>query len=166
MISRYLHVLYCDDVRNEVSNKTSLIGVYGADLLASEIPMVVPKLAMVITVAGDASDPIENLSIAVFRDDEQITEIIVNAQDIAQIRQLAQSSEPKDDIRSSDAKRMFAYNMVIAMAPFPIEKPFVLRVMATTEREELRGPALRIALNPIAKPAETAASAAAEESLH
>jgi hypothetical protein len=160
--------MYCDDVRNEVSNKTSLIGVYGADLLASEIPMVLPKLALLITVAGDASDPIETLSLAVFRDEEQVTEILVKAQDIAQARQLERErvSELKGEIPPSDAKRMFTLNMVIAMAPFPIEKPFVLRVIATTEREELRGPALRIALNPTAKQAEPSASPAAEESLH
>ena len=163
MINRYLHVIYCDDVRNEVSNKTSLIGVYGADLLASEIPMVMPKLALVITVAGDALDPIEKLSLAVLRDDERIAEISVKTEDIAQARH---RYELKSETPLTDTKRMFTLNTVIAMAPFPIEKPFVLRVIATTEREELRGPALRVALNPTAKPAEASASPAAEESLH
>ncbi len=166
MINRYLHVVYCEDVRNELHNKTSLIGVYGADLFASEIPMVLPKLALVITVAGDASDPIEKLSLEVLRDNERIAEIAVKEQDIAQTRQLALASVLKGEAPTSDVKLMFTFNAVIAISPFPIERPFVLRVIATTEREELRGPALRVALNTTAKPTDTPAKTTAEESLH
>lgn len=166
MINRYLHVIYCEDVRNELRNKTSLIGIYGADLFASEMPMVLPKLALVITVAGDVSEPIEKLSLELLRDDERLTEISVKPEDLRQAYQQARASEPKAEIPPNEKRRMFTFNTVIAMAPFPIEKPFVLRVIATTEREELRGPALKIALNPSAKQAETSASSAAEESLH
>jgi hypothetical protein len=40
--------LFCDDVRNEVGNKLSLMGVYGQDLLLREFPATLPKLCAVM----------------------------------------------------------------------------------------------------------------------
>lgn len=47
------HVAYChfcDDVRSEIGNKTSLMGIYGGELLVPVMPTMVPRLAVVIFV--------------------------------------------------------------------------------------------------------------------
>ncbi len=41
-------VLICDDVRNELGNKLSIMGIYGPELWLGKIPAVMPKLCFVI----------------------------------------------------------------------------------------------------------------------
>ena len=60
---RYLEVIYCDDVRQEVGNKQSLIGVYPGDLYLEALPAVLPKLCMVATLVIPAAECFESLRI-------------------------------------------------------------------------------------------------------
>ncbi len=60
---RHLEVIYCDDVRQEVGNKQSLIGVYPGDLYLEALPAVLPKLCMVATLVIPAAECYESLRI-------------------------------------------------------------------------------------------------------
>ena len=42
------HTIICDDIRQEIGNKLSFIGIYGPTLLVTKIPYVFPKLCFVI----------------------------------------------------------------------------------------------------------------------
>jgi hypothetical protein len=42
------HTVICDDIRQEIGNKHSFIGVYGPIILVSKIPYVFPKLSFVL----------------------------------------------------------------------------------------------------------------------
>ena len=162
-MNRYLHVVYCDDVRNELNNKTSLIGVYGADLLVSEMPAVLPQLFLVISVVADAAEPIERLTIVVSRDEEQLAEISPSGDDLAKGREQAQA------LRVQGPQSLLAIHtigLVLRVAPFPIEQAGVLRVRAKTEREELRGPGLRIGLDPALKKPAASEKTSAEPQIH
>jgi hypothetical protein len=147
-MTRYLHVVFCDDVRQEVGNKMSLIGVYGADLFVNELPIVLPKLAIFITVATEESNPFASLSLAIYRGDERISEIVIGDQDLANTRQQAHDLPDAENATTLGPPRLITHNAVVAIAPFPIEKPQILRIIATTESGEILGPALRIGLAP------------------
>ncbi len=41
-------VLLCDDVRNEIGNKLSIMGIYGPELWIGKLPAVMPKLCFVV----------------------------------------------------------------------------------------------------------------------
>ncbi len=41
------YTIICDDIREEVNNKLSFIGVYGSNILVSKIPFVFPKLCFI-----------------------------------------------------------------------------------------------------------------------
>ena len=47
-IAKKYHVILCDDVRNEVGNKLSFMGVYGPELWLGKLPAVMPKLCFVV----------------------------------------------------------------------------------------------------------------------
>ena len=162
-MNRYIHVIYCDDVRNELNNKTSFIGIYGSDLFVSEMPAVLPQLFLVISVVTDAADPIESLRIVISRDDEQVAEISPSADVLAKGRQQAQANSPPG---AQSLPAVYTIGAVLKIAPFPIERQGVLRVKATTEREELRGPGLRIGLAPSAKEPATPEGMLAQAPLH
>lgn len=44
---RLIDWIICDDVRLEVSGKTSIIGMYGSDVVVPLIPMVMPQLCLI-----------------------------------------------------------------------------------------------------------------------
>jgi len=51
------YAIVCDDIRHEIGDKFSLIGVYGSDICVARIPFSFPKLGAVISYrnmrAGD-----------------------------------------------------------------------------------------------------------------
>jgi hypothetical protein len=47
-IAKKYHVILCDDVRNEVGNKLSFMGVYGPELWVGKLPAIMPKLCFVV----------------------------------------------------------------------------------------------------------------------
>jgi hypothetical protein len=42
------YAIICDDIRHEIGDKFSLIGVYGSDICVAQIPFTLPKLGAVI----------------------------------------------------------------------------------------------------------------------
>ena len=42
------YAMICDDIRHEVGDKFSLIGVYGSDIYAANMPFLFPKLSVAI----------------------------------------------------------------------------------------------------------------------
>ena len=51
-IAKRIFTILCDDVREEKSNKLTLVGVYSKDIVFKEIPSIYPKLCLVIFVEG------------------------------------------------------------------------------------------------------------------
>lgn len=47
-VAKKINTILCDDVRSEVGNKFSLIGIYSKDIVFNEIPALYPKLCIVI----------------------------------------------------------------------------------------------------------------------
>lgn len=47
-IAKKYTVLLCDDVRNELGNKLSIMGIYGPELWLGKLPAVMPKLCFVV----------------------------------------------------------------------------------------------------------------------
>lgn len=53
---------FCDDIRQEVGGKTTLVGVYQEVLIPDEIPCIIPKLCIFMTIITEhdiADVPIE-----------------------------------------------------------------------------------------------------------
>ena len=45
---KFEYAIICDDIRQEISNKLSFIGIYGKDIFVSKIPFTFPKLCFAI----------------------------------------------------------------------------------------------------------------------
>lgn len=138
-MGRYLHTIYCDDVRLEVGNKQSLMGIYSSELFVPEFPIALPKLCIVVNLVTPIDKPLKELTIKVTKDNETLIEVPVTGE---------QLSEPQTSIIENGEKdnpdRRIALNFTLMLAPFHIEKECVLRVRALTESGELKGNGLRI----------------------
>lgn len=145
MSDRHVHVTYCDDIRQEVGNKRSLIGVYTRDLFVQAIPVTLPKLGIVVSILTPIDRPFQKLSLRV----QQGEAVLISTEDlVAGFKSISEA--PLDDLdREIDgqaAPSSLICNIEILLAPFRIDAEHNIRVIATTEDGELRGRALRVRL--------------------
>jgi hypothetical protein len=61
--------VWCDDIREEVGNKLSFMGVYNQVVVAS-IPSVIPRLAAHMTVFTPIARPVKKLAFKILKSDE------------------------------------------------------------------------------------------------
>ena len=131
-ITRHLEVIFCDDIREEVGNKISFMGVYSADLTVPVLPIVLNKLCIVVRAITNNSDPFESLNVSVLQGDDSAE--LINTGPIAL------------PVVNPDSKEssLQVVQLTFMLTPFQIDKETTIRVVATTEREELSGANLRI----------------------
>lgn len=60
-----LHALWCDDIRQEVGNKPSFMGVYTGALVVPQLPLTLPKLCVWLTVTAPPTLALQDLVVAV-----------------------------------------------------------------------------------------------------
>ncbi len=140
-VSRHLEVIYCDDIREEVGNKISYMGVYWGELWVQAAPVTLAKLCIAIKVVTDIADPFEALEVRIVKGEKE--------DDLLSTGPIPAPTQPT--ISDNNATRIIV-QMVFILAPFQIEEETVIRVKAKTEREELSSMALRIRIGTQATP--------------
>lgn len=140
---RYLHALFCDDIREEVGGKYSLMGMYGSDLLVTTAGVLtLPKLCVVVRAVSAIERPFQALTVQVLRDTEGSEVELATTGAI----QLPPAPEFPPDARTMDVQVM------LVMSPFATEQDCVLRVRASTESGPLEAAPLRVRLMPQTPP--------------
>lgn len=138
----YLHCIYTDDVRQEVSGKMMIIGMYTGDMQVSKLPATLPQLAIIATlnVPRDSDIPPESmrsLKLVLTYDDKELISID------APVEVLPPAQGPLD----ADAVG-FMVQMVVQVSPFAIEKESKLRTSVIINgTETLVGNSLKVKLN-------------------
>lgn len=130
---RFVIAQFCDDIRQEVGNKFSLMGCYGDDLIVDQFPVILPKFAAQIRAATSIDQPFAKLVVRAFLNDELLAEIEIPQEQLTAVQEKAR----QDSLRISVIAMM-------AFAPLPIQGPCRLRTEAETESEVLRGSFLNI----------------------
>lgn len=111
--SRWMHVMYCDDLREEVGGKTSYMGVYDGKMLVREFPVMLPKLCVIATVSTPIHKPFGILLVSVHQDGRRISTARVS----------------KDVLDNWDGDK-FLFHFLFPN--FRIESPCTLRVECTS----------------------------------
>lgn len=130
---RTAHAIYCDDVRQEIGNKLSLIGVYTGQLLVPKLPISLPKLCIVLEVRTAASAPFTDIRVEVLKNKEVLISAIAQPPAEAQKSTAEKASEHVDD-----SSRIITAKLVMELAPFKIEEGFLLRTVVAADGETLR----------------------------
>ena len=65
----YCYVIWCDDVRQELGNKPSFMGVYTGGLVLPGLPAVLPRLTAWVVLSMPLGRPWAAVSISLARDD-------------------------------------------------------------------------------------------------
>lgn len=131
--SRHIEVIYCDDIREEVGNKVSYMGIYSKDLFVPTAPVVLPKLCIAVKVVTDMTDPFRELEVRILKGEDEV-----------ELLTTGPIPGPPDDWTSEDNSTFMVAQMAFMLAPYQIDGDTILRIRARTEREDLKGRALRI----------------------
>jgi hypothetical protein len=134
---RYVHTVWCDDIRQEIGNKPSFMGVFAGGILLPAVPAALSRLGVYTWVVSPVDKPIESLQLQVVRDDGLV------------LAEIKPEAPPHSAIpRVEGATRQV---VVVGVNMGPVEIPeackwFVVKVKA--DGDELEGPKLRITVNP------------------
>ena len=115
---------FCDDVRQEIGNKFSLMGCYGTDLYVPAFPITLPKLCAFVHVRTPREQPFRRLTLRLVRGGETLSELVANPD------KLNAGETP-------DWARWLSMTGILAVAPFHASGPCRLQVLAETESETL-----------------------------
>lgn len=132
--ARFVTVQFCDDIRQEVGNKYSLVGCYGPSMLLSVMPVVLPKLCAFVRIYTPVNRPFAKLSIHVLRGDQLLTEMEIPQEALSSIRATEHLAGENFVIVGSG----------LAIFPLAIEEPCMLRIEVETDEGPIKGDALRI----------------------
>ena len=130
---RFLIGLYCDDIRNEVGNKLTLVGCYDADLLLNAFPTILPKFAVYARAYTPAGKPFQKLILRLRQNENLLGELEFPA---AQLAAEAATDRPNS--------RWVIIQSVMFMSPLLIQSSGFLCLEAETEEGLLLGSKLMI----------------------
>lgn len=144
---RFVHAVFCDDIRQEMGGKVSLMGCFQGDLLVPFLPVALPKLCVFVTVSTPVKRPLTRLTIRIMQDDTELASL-----DVPEGSTMAPIVE--------DGVTRILANAAMVFSPFAIPAPTSIRVAVVTEEGEIIGPRLRIKVMPkqAAVPADKKAS--------
>lgn len=120
--SRYGVVQFCDDIRQEIGNKFSLMGCYADSLITNSLPIVFPKLCAQVKLFTPAAKPFERLTVRAILENELLGELSVG-----ELR--AGPFVSADGLRARYITAMLNF----VFATLAVEKPSRLRIEAETE---------------------------------
>ncbi|TPQ24916.1 hypothetical protein [Methylomonas koyamae] len=140
MTDRYLHAIWCDDIRLEVGNKPSFMGVYIGGMQIPAAPFVLSKLCCQLWATTPIDKPFRKADIKISFDNGTVVGNMV-------------MDDPAEAIESLDAASVEArtFIMNIGMNIIGLEIPENCRYLAVTmetESETLEGPKLMISVAP------------------
>ena len=140
---RFITAIFCDDIRQEVGNKLSYMGCYQGEIVVQMTPAVLPKLCVFISISTPKEKHFKSLTFRVVQDDDvELARIDIPEDGITGITQISDETATRRSI-----------NTAIVFSPFVIEKPAMLRLMATTEEGEITGPRILIKVAATQEPA-------------
>ena len=133
---RYVFCQYADDIRQEMGNKISMMGIYqGGMHVTGPVPQQLPKLVISSIFNTPVEQRVENISVDVILNEEVLQNVTPPQESLREMQDAAH--------KSSDAK-MLSMQMVFVMQPFPINGSGKLRVRIVADGEIFDSNALQI----------------------
>lgn len=140
-MNRHVETTWCDDIRQEVGEKYSAMGVYTGVLLVPTFPMALPKLCLMLRIITPAEQPLRSVTMRILKDDAVLVETSLNEGQLT-------IPEPFPEMIPDNGERVRILAMPFMFSPFNLDTPCTLRVRIQTEAEELKGLGLRVTYLP------------------
>lgn len=139
---RYLQTQFCDDIRHEIGNKLSMMGIYHSALLVEKFPAELPRLFVSMKANADEGEEFKRLRFIVLINDDPLIEMDIPEDDLA---------KPAPAIPlingASDLRRQQSFQTFIQLPPLTLAQSGILRTRIITEQETIYGDGLTILAN-------------------
>jgi hypothetical protein len=120
-----IFAVFCDDIRHEVGNKASLIGIYNGDLLASDLPIFMPRLGVMFQLRTPLDYELSNVTYRITSGDEVIMQVDIMVEAGPSRSRIAESRPDGQDPTSFRSVVSF-----LAIPPMTFTSPCTLRAIA------------------------------------
>jgi hypothetical protein len=145
----YGYTTFCDDIRMEVGNKLTFVGIYTDQfvLYADALPAAVPKLAMSVTYRQRYDRMILPVQFRIFFPWTPETPMVVDLPDLAQSS--IEGAEALTE-RSSGEVAFVTSTFNFGFSPFVIASPGIIKVRAVRGDDLIRLGGIEIIVQPTA----------------
>lgn len=133
--SRFVIAQFCDDIRQEIGNKYSLMGCYGHEMIIEKLPVSLPKLGILVNVFTGVAHPFSRLVIRAMMNDEIVAELEVPVENV---------SEAFQQIASTSELGRVAFKAMLVLSPLVVVEPCKVSVVAETEDGIIEGSYIKI----------------------
>ncbi|QKZ05856.1 DUF6941 family protein [Pseudomonas eucalypticola] len=82
-MSRFAYASFCDDVRPEINNKFSLMGLYAADMIFGDFPTTLPKMCVIMHIVTSVDKPFQEIVCAGRFQDNEVFKIHLKTSNLA-----------------------------------------------------------------------------------
>jgi len=139
-----LSTTYCDDIRQEIGGKLSLMGVYNGVMFVQQFPVTLPKFWVVANYVVSRDEPPKSLKFRVFKNNEPLADLDATPEYLEQLAHAREPVVPPPD----GSQKVISTQTQVCFAPLVIDAPCVLRVVAITDKKEVRGLGLQVQQQP------------------
>lgn len=138
-MNRYATCIICDDIRQEVGGKFSLMGVYGGEMTVSPIPALLSRLCFSAQISTPRDEPFRSLEVRFEFGEQLISQITIPAEELDNLRTNALA-------QGDDAEPVERYSIAVnhGISPFVIESDGVVRVIFIADGKEHVAAKLRV----------------------
>ncbi|TXI03175.1 MAG: hypothetical protein E6Q76_14115 [Rhizobium sp.] len=138
---RYGYCIFCDDVRTEIGEKLSFIGVYSGVLMLPEFPFSLPKFCVHVNLITLATEPYRSIVLrCVAPGDRQ--PLLEERLDPAQLNEQKDLTEGAE---ASDIPLNVVVGASLLFSPLILRRPGLLTVSAIIDDKPAEIASLRIA---------------------
>lgn len=138
-MSRYTHVTYCDDIRQEVGGKLTFVGAYAGQVLVPEIPCNLAKFCLALHICATRAEPVKSVLVTGAYAGKEVLRMELGETQIDNLMAPSLAARP-------DAKRMELV-LIGVMSPFEVSEAgrFSLSVLADGEDIYAEGVDIKVA---------------------
>ncbi|MFZ5936617.1 DUF6941 family protein [Pseudomonas sp. HS6-2] len=138
-MTRFAYSVFCDDIRNEINNKISMMGIFGSLMYLQTFPSVLPKLCAVITVSTPADKLFQSVSFKGTMDGNVIFDISLDEAQITEMRQ---------NVGLIEVPKVIEAKAVVVLSPLHLSGPTKIHVTVVADGEEIECSGLQISQPP------------------
>jgi hypothetical protein len=137
---RYGYCIFCDDIRTELGEKLSFMGVYNGILFLPEFPYTLPKLCAHINLVTPASEPYKSIVVECFAPGDDAPLMRENL-DTLHLDEQSSTEASANGTGSIDV----VVGASLIFSPLRLRRPGLLTVKAVIDGETVDISSLRIA---------------------
>jgi hypothetical protein len=128
------YTVFCDDIRHEVGNKVSLLGVYGTEMFVFQpFPMVIYRMGFHVIYREDINAPLRDLTFCIFLPGDMDD----NPTYKAEISRSEWQIPPLPLDVDTSTRRVSAFNVILNPVPLKQEGKIKVRVIVGGEEIKL-----------------------------